>query len=174
MYHPVRLSVCKSAAFGPFVMCSHALPPAPELSILQNGEAPSPRNTHPASLSSHPRPPALATTIILPVSRNQSPPGTSWKRDPAGPILSRLASLTEQRVLRAHPRGTQCQDCFPFSGWRVFPSRGWTTPCLSIPPPVDTWVFPPSDCCGPCCSEHRRGDICLSLCFWFWGVHAQR
>ena len=121
-----------------------------------------------------PAPPALATTIIRPVSRNQTPPGTSWKRDPAGPILSRLASLTEQRVLRAHPRGTQCQDCFPFSGWRVFPSRGWTTPCLSIPPPVDTWVFPPSDCCGPCCSEHRRGDICLSLCFWFWGVHAQR
>ena len=56
MYHPVRLSVCRSAAFSPFMICSRALPPAPELFILQNGEAPSP---HSSRLPRHPPPPPV-------------------------------------------------------------------------------------------------------------------
>lgn len=173
MYHPVWLSACRSAAFSPFMICSRALPPAPELFVLQNGEAPSPHSSRlpllpPPSLGNH-HPASRALGIGLP----QGPPKSRILQDLSFPgwLLS-LSRMSSGLVLGAHPRCSQCQDCFPFSGWRVFPSRGWTASCLSVPRSMDTWVFPPLTVVDH--AALNMGVQTSESLFSVLGVHTQR
>ena len=125
----LSISACRSAAFRMLIMCSHALPPAPELFVLQNGEAQSPRNTHPPP-SPPALPPALAATILLPVSRNRTPPGPP--RSGIGQGLSLPGWLLSRSSVSSGLIHVVAMPGFlPHLRLESVPSRGWTTSHLS-------------------------------------------
>lgn len=103
----------------------------------------------------------------------QGPPKSRILQDLSFPgwLLS-LSRMSSGLVLGAHPRCSQCQDCFPFSGWRVFPSRGWTASCLSVPRSMDTWVFPPLTVVDH--AALNMGVQTSESLFSVLGVHTQR
>ena len=110
-------------------------------------------------------PPALAATILLPVSRNQTPQGPprSGIRQGLslpGWLLSRssVSSGLIHVVANARiPSPSQAGEC-SVAGMDHIPFIHGTL-----------GLFPPFDCCGLCCCERRCADICLSLCFPFFG-----
>lgn len=142
VYHPLCLSVCRSAVFGPFVMCAAASPSSSRtLHLAKQGSSVPMKHSSRLPLLPPP-PPSLGNHHHTSRPRNQTS-GTSWKRDPAGSILSPAGFLHRA----ACPQGSS--TWYPVPGLLHLSQAGECScrgdgphPVYPFRPPVDTWVFP--------------------------------
>ena len=108
-------------------------------------------------------PPAPGPHHLLPVSVDLTPPGTpcEWNHTPC--VLLCLASLTEHRVLRVHPCGSECQGFSPFHGWAIF---------LGVAGPHFVYlssVYGHSGCFRfGAITNNAAVNICVQVFVWMW------